>query len=629
MFGVVTWRGDGEPITCACGNLACVNNAGKHPRIKWSDLPPDAGRRVHYWRWRFHDSPDNPLNWAFHLGLSGVLGLDVDPRNGGTESWAALVEKYGQLPPTPLEHVPTRGWHAYLAAPPADQLPQSTHVEIAPGVELKWGNNYFIGPPSVHRCGHAYQWITRPWEQPFAPASRWLIDLANETAGKAKAVAAQRYAPVASGGVPLVVGAAGEQIVERARAYLDTIPPGIQGQSGSKPTYRAACVLVQGFGLSIEQALPLLQEYSARCVPPWSDRELMHKLEDAACGSARGYLLDSSRLRKPSAIDREIAPLEGVEIILRRRPRAPSAPPSPATAAATTTALAALIAAEFSDEVLEQLAAQAEADRQAGDTTTNIASATFRPAHPRRCPHVSCVFHEHRFKAEARVMMHPCRRLRCEVCGKVKREQWKATVRHHLGRLPAASTVYRFRCDSDDWPRLYAQIRRRRGSFFRLDYATDGGLFLVVSTVPVAGVDRVETTTPGAATASLGTAIDCLPPLDRRKVFYSSHDWPVLEEESDQTGQWKRIGKLPNDPRALHDILNSYGIEPEFKQRKRFRWWQWTAWQFRTDGIDVLHLYLELCAGERLESFNHGKDADDRGVPSVIKTGPTTFCVQL
>jgi hypothetical protein len=587
------------------------------------------GRKPDYLKWKYRASPGNPLNWAFHLGLSGVLGVDVDPRNGGKESWAALVEKYGQLPPTPLEHVPSRGWHAYLAAPPPGQLPASTHLEIASGVELKWGNNYFIGPPSVHRCGHAYEWVTRPWEVPFAEAPPWLIDLAHEAAAKTRAAAARHEHLGGGRSVPFVSGAATEPVAERARAYLATIPPAVQGQNGSKPTYRAACVLVQGFGLSIEQALPLLQEYSARCVPPWSDRELMHKLEDAACGSARGYVLDPSRPRQPSAIDREIAPLEGVEIILRRRSRAPSAPPAPATSAAARASFAALIAAEFSDEVLGQLAAQATADRQASDTAADIAPTTFRPSHPRRCPHVSCVFHEHRFKAEARVMMHPCRRLRCEVCGKVKREQWKATVRYHLGHLQADSTVYRFPCDPDHWPRLYAQIRRRRGSFFRLDCATDGGRFLVVSTVPVAGVDGVETTTPGAATTSLGTAIDCLPPLDRRKVFYSSHDWPVLDEESDETGQWKRIGKLPNDPRALHDVLNSYGIEPEFKQRKRFRWWQWTAWQFRTDGIDVGHLYLELCAGERLEKFIQSEDAGESGVPSVIKTGPTTFCVQL
>jgi hypothetical protein len=556
----------------------------------------------------------------------------VDPRNGGKESWAALVERYGPLPTTPLEYVPTRGWHAYLAMPPADRLPDSTHLEIAPGVELKWGNNYFIGPPSVHRCGREYQWVARPWEVPFAEAPRWLIDLVHEAAGKTRAAAARRqHSAGGSCSVPFVSGAAGDQVIERARAYLATIPPAIQGQNGSKPTYRAACKLIE-FGLSIEQALPLLQEYSSRCVPPWSDRELLHKLEDAACGAQPGRMLDPNRAgRRPSAIDREIADLEGVEVILRRRPRAPSAPPSPATTAAALASLAALIAAEFSDEVLQQLAAQAEADRQASDTATDSASATFRSSHPRRCPHLSCVFHEHRFKAEARVMMHPCRRLRCEVCGKVKREQWKATVRYHLGRLPSHSstTVQLFRCAAEAWPRLYAQIRRRGGSFFRLDDTGDGARFLVVTTARVSGMDGVESLSAQAAASCLGTAIDCLPPLDRRKVFYSSHDWPVLQEESDQTGQWKRVGKLPNDPRALHEVLNSYGIEPEFKQRKRFRWWQWTAWQFRTDGIDVGHLYLELCAGERLERFNHGDDADESGVPSVIKTGPTTFCVQL
>src|SRR5262245_324426 len=295
MHGVVPlWDESGKLFwLCTCGNPACVHNAGKHPRAKWKDYDAGLGRRPDYLRWKYGgESHDNPFNWAFHLGLSGVLGVDVDPRNGGTESWAALVEKYGQLPPTPLEHVPTRGWHAYLAAPPPGQLPASTHLEIAPGVELKWGNNYFIGPPSVHRCGHSYQWITRPWEVPFAPVPPWLIDLANEAAGRTRPAASRRqHSAGGICGVPFVPGAAGDQVVERARAYPATMPPAVQGQNGSKPTYRAACKLIE-FGLSIEQALPLLQEYSSRCIPPWSDRELLHKLEDAACSAQPGRMLD-------------------------------------------------------------------------------------------------------------------------------------------------------------------------------------------------------------------------------------------------------------------------------------------------------------------------------------------------
>ncbi len=60
------------------------------------------------------------------------------------------------------------------------------------------------------------------------------------------------------------------------------MPIAVQGENGSAATFAAACVLVVGFGLSIEEALPLLGQYSDRCQPPWSDKELLHKLEDAA-----------------------------------------------------------------------------------------------------------------------------------------------------------------------------------------------------------------------------------------------------------------------------------------------------------------------------------------------------------
>ena len=61
-----------------------------------------------------------------------------------------------------------------------------------------------------------------------------------------------------------------------------TIEGAISGRRGHDRCFRAACVLVQKFGLSFEQAWPLLKEWSeACCEPPWSDRELEHKLRDA------------------------------------------------------------------------------------------------------------------------------------------------------------------------------------------------------------------------------------------------------------------------------------------------------------------------------------------------------------
>jgi hypothetical protein len=70
--------------------------------------------------------------------------------------------------------------------------------------------------------------------------------------------------------------------VRRARAYLGCIEGAISGYRGHDKTFRAANVLVTKFGLSFEQAFPLLKEWSEFCCePPWSDAELTHKLRDA------------------------------------------------------------------------------------------------------------------------------------------------------------------------------------------------------------------------------------------------------------------------------------------------------------------------------------------------------------
>ena len=70
-------------------------------------------------------------------------------------------------------------------------------------------------------------------------------------------------------------------LIERARRYLAKMPPAITGQHGHDQTFAVACTLVQGFGLSVAEAVPLFAEYNARCSPPWSEHDLAHKLADA------------------------------------------------------------------------------------------------------------------------------------------------------------------------------------------------------------------------------------------------------------------------------------------------------------------------------------------------------------
>jgi hypothetical protein len=61
------------------------------------------------------------------------------------------------------------------------------------------------------------------------------------------------------------------------------IPGAVSGCGGHKQTFLAAIAMVHGFGLDPEVALAiLLERYNPRCEPPWTERELRHKVEDAA-----------------------------------------------------------------------------------------------------------------------------------------------------------------------------------------------------------------------------------------------------------------------------------------------------------------------------------------------------------
>jgi len=79
----------------------------------------------------------------------------------------------------------------------------------------------------------------------------------------------------------------------RAAKYLDKIPGAISGSGGHNATFHVACVLVLGFDLTPEQAFPILSAWSAKCKPPWTDKELWHKLNSAnEKTDMRGWLLD-------------------------------------------------------------------------------------------------------------------------------------------------------------------------------------------------------------------------------------------------------------------------------------------------------------------------------------------------
>lgn len=70
--------------------------------------------------------------------------------------------------------------------------------------------------------------------------------------------------------------------IEGARRYLAKLPTAVAGQGGHPATYRAASILAHGFDLPYDDAWALLTEWNqSHCLPPWTEKDLRHKLNDA------------------------------------------------------------------------------------------------------------------------------------------------------------------------------------------------------------------------------------------------------------------------------------------------------------------------------------------------------------
>jgi len=94
---------------------------------------------------------------------------------------------------------------------------------------------------------------------------------------------------------------------ERITRYLAACPEAVSGRGGHIATLKVAVALVHGFDLSPERARPFLEVYNQRCAPPWTDKELAHKLREAdklspKNGKPRGWLLAESPLHVAIAL---------------------------------------------------------------------------------------------------------------------------------------------------------------------------------------------------------------------------------------------------------------------------------------------------------------------------------------
>lgn len=139
---------------CSCAKGPTCPNPGKHPRTRngLKDASTDIITILKWWgEW-----PD--ANVGILTGAeSGLVVLDVDPRNGGNDTLAEWEEREGLLPPTLTVTTGGGGWHFYYPHPGGVVRCR----KLGAGLDLKADGGYVVAPPSLHASGSPYSWGTR------------------------------------------------------------------------------------------------------------------------------------------------------------------------------------------------------------------------------------------------------------------------------------------------------------------------------------------------------------------------------------------------------------------------------------------------------------------------------------
>ena len=226
----------------------------KRAKVQWKQyqaLPPSE-EKVRSWF-----SSGDP-NIAILTG-NGVVVVDVDDP-ACTE---AVIEHCGA---TPMRcQTPGGGVHLYYAMRAGVHYGNAVRMKGKP-IDLRCESAYAVCAWSRSEKGVPYRWVGDIIAAADLPTIKvaWL----RERRPRRVAIA-----------VPAADGS--EIAVRRARGYLAHIEGAISGRRGHNRTFRVACVLTIKFGLSLDQAWPLFLEWNEQCEPPWSEKELLHKLQDA------------------------------------------------------------------------------------------------------------------------------------------------------------------------------------------------------------------------------------------------------------------------------------------------------------------------------------------------------------
>lgn len=134
---------------------------------------------------------DKPHNIGMPTGLiNGLFVLDIDPRHGGHESFARLMEQYGSFPPTWQATTQSGGTHYFFKWD--EHRPVSNRANILQGIDIRGDGGYVLVAPS--RVEGEYRWVRSPSKFELLPAPDWLWGLLEDPSKQSSTVDISQYA---------------------------------------------------------------------------------------------------------------------------------------------------------------------------------------------------------------------------------------------------------------------------------------------------------------------------------------------------------------------------------------------------------------------------------------------------
>ncbi len=181
---------------CTCGFTDCANQ-GKHPHTSHGlhDATVNEAAIRRWWtQW-----PD--ANIGLRAEDIGVV-VDIDPRNGGDESYDRICTMFGHVPDTVEVLTGGGGSHFYFTS---SRPITSGKLPSFPGVDIKSLNGYVVAPPSLHLSGQRYEFEASSdllEGQAIAACPDWVYQMRGEAASSPRKAAPGSVLPPLSPAFP-------------------------------------------------------------------------------------------------------------------------------------------------------------------------------------------------------------------------------------------------------------------------------------------------------------------------------------------------------------------------------------------------------------------------------------------